>query len=160
MKQRVALETQQIDLNKVLLPPRTWQQELKIPQRFAATLKAARELGINRIAPATRPTADVAPLGFIVTGMAGPYLEHVLADLGLAGVFPVLYMGMSYPADVDLVHDFSKLCTNLVIIEERRSFLEKNIRDGLFHVLNRFAKHGAVFRQPIRDRKPSQARIG
>src|SRR3954469_1193505 len=30
-KQRVALETPQIDLNKVLLPPRTWQEELKIP---------------------------------------------------------------------------------------------------------------------------------
>ena len=29
-----------------------------------------------------------------------PYLEHVLADLGLAGVFPILQMGMSYPADV------------------------------------------------------------
>src|SRR3954471_12509488 len=47
-KQRVQLETQQIDLGKVLLPPRTWQQELKIPERFAAITKAARELGLNR----------------------------------------------------------------------------------------------------------------
>src|SRR5215218_2091670 len=78
MKQRVALETQQVDLNKVLLPPRTWQQELKIPQRFAATMKAARDLGINRIEPATRNSSEVAPLGFIVSGMAGPYLQHVL----------------------------------------------------------------------------------
>src|SRR5438270_2248914 len=93
MNQRVALETQQINLNKVLLPPRTWQQELKIPQRFAATLKAARELGINRIAPATRRTSEVAPLGFVVSGMAGPYLQHVLSDLGLAGAFPILHMG-------------------------------------------------------------------
>src|SRR5687768_6697415 len=38
MKQRVALETQRIDLNKVLLPPRTWQQELKVPERFAKTM--------------------------------------------------------------------------------------------------------------------------
>ena len=44
---------QQIDLDKVLLPPRTWQQELKIPERFAKTIAAARELGINRIIPAT-----------------------------------------------------------------------------------------------------------
>src|SRR5829696_3080223 len=49
--QRVALETQQIDLGKVLLPPRTWQQELKMPDRFAATIQGARELGLNRIAP-------------------------------------------------------------------------------------------------------------
>src|SRR3954468_11160537 len=134
-KQSVALETQQINLNKVLLPPRTWQQELKIPQRFAATLKAARELGINRIAPATRPTSNVAPLGFIVTGMAGPYLEHVLADLGLSGVFPILNFGMSYPVDVQIVREFSQLCDGMVVIEERRSFLEKNIRDGFFREL-------------------------
>src|SRR5687768_9961561 len=30
-KQRTQLETASVDLNKVLLPPRTWQQELKIP---------------------------------------------------------------------------------------------------------------------------------
>src|SRR3954468_17560626 len=48
-KQRVALETAAIDLSKVLLPPRTWQQELKMPERFAKTLQAARDLGLNRI---------------------------------------------------------------------------------------------------------------
>jgi indolepyruvate ferredoxin oxidoreductase len=131
-KQRIALDTPQIDLNKVLLPPRTWQEELKIPDRFARTMAKARELGINRIIPPTQPISDVAPLGFIVTGMAGPYLQHVLADIGLLGVFPVLQMGMSYPADVQLVAEFSKLCKNMIVIEERRSFLEKNIRDSLF----------------------------
>jgi indolepyruvate ferredoxin oxidoreductase len=156
-KQRIALETAKVDLNRVLLPPRTWQQELKIPERFGATMRAARELGINRIIPAVRGAglapADgdgsvldrnqhgrdardtVAPLGFVVTGMAGPYLRHVLADLGLAGVFPILQMGMSYPADVELVVEFSKLCKNMIVIEERRSFLERNIRDGLFKAL-------------------------
>src|SRR3954468_16764465 len=49
-KQRVALDTQQIDLGKVLLPPRTWQQELKMPERFAKTMHAARDLGITPIA--------------------------------------------------------------------------------------------------------------
>src|SRR5215210_5197448 len=37
MKQRVALETQNVNLDKVLLPPRTWQHELEIPRRFIAT---------------------------------------------------------------------------------------------------------------------------
>jgi indolepyruvate ferredoxin oxidoreductase len=151
-KQKIALETASIDLGKVLLPPRTWQQELRMPERHAQTIAAARELGINRICdtgfqpardasedqstphgPKTRVTP--APLGFIVTGMAGPYLEHVLADLGLSGVFPILQMGMSYPADVEFVREFSKSCKNMIVIEERRSFLEKNIRDGMFHAL-------------------------
>src|SRR3954471_19416470 len=138
-KQKVALDTARIDLNKVLLPPRTWQQELKVGDRHAKTVAAARALGLNKIIPASKSNAampgDVAPIGFVVTGMSGPYLQHVLADLGLLGVFPILQMGMPYPTDVELVADFAKLCKNVIVIEERRSFLEKNIRDGLFHAL-------------------------
>ncbi len=153
-KQQFALDTQSIDLGKVLLPPRTWQQELKMPERHAATVKAARQLGLNRIVASCRlPVASEgkgdgsstgnwqlttgnSPLGFIVTGMAGPYLEHVLADLGLSGVFPILHMGMSYPVDIQLVREFSASCKNMIVIEERRSFLEKNIRDGFFRELD------------------------
>src|SRR5665213_2804520 len=141
---------------------RTWQHELEIPDRHARTIAAARELGMNRIIPrstaaeastfggggsasptgssasappmgSTPDPAAVSPVGFIVTGMAGPYLEHVLADLGLSGQFPVLQMGMSYPVDVQIVAEFSALCRDMIVIEERRSFLEKNIRDGLYH---------------------------
>ncbi|HEY2588121.1 MAG TPA: DUF6537 domain-containing protein [Tepidisphaeraceae bacterium] len=192
-QQKLALDTQQIDLNKVLLPPKTWQRELEIPNRHAKTIVAARQLGLNRIIPTavrsdaetrrrgdeektrsdagTRgrgdaekeqgvgaiaselisafpppvsasvpasprppiPASSPAPLGFIVTGTAGPFLRHVLSDLGLSGVFPILQMGMSYPADVQLVGEFAKLCDRMIVIEERRSFLEKNVRDGLFH---------------------------
>ncbi len=53
----------------------------------------------------------------------------------MTGLFPILQMGMSYPADVLLVQEFSALCRNIIVIEERRSFLEKNIRDELFHTL-------------------------
>ncbi|HEY8666301.1 MAG TPA: thiamine pyrophosphate-dependent enzyme, partial [Tepidisphaeraceae bacterium] len=160
-QQKIALDTSKIPVDKtVLLPPRSWRKELQTDERYAATMARARELGINRIISArstgyqpVQPSrseriedrsaeahgqvahATVAPLGFIVTGMGGPYLQHVLADLGLSGVFPILQMGMSYPADVELVRDFSKLCKNMVVIEERRSFLEKNIRDSAFRFL-------------------------
>jgi indolepyruvate ferredoxin oxidoreductase len=177
MKQRMALDTQQVNFDRVLLPPRTWQHELQIPARFEKTIETARELGINHIVPVRSPfspspgtpgegwggglsvaaqhsapnspilnpqpptlnpeprTANPSPLGFIVTGNGGPFLEHVLADLGLGGVFPILHMGMSYPADVKLVAQFSTLCKDMVVIEERRSFLEKNIRDGIAHAM-------------------------
>jgi indolepyruvate ferredoxin oxidoreductase len=131
-KERIALETQRIDLNRVLLPPRTWQEELKIPQRFERTMQVAREVGINRIISGK---AHGQAVGFIVTGNAGPYLQHVLADIGLLGEFPILQMGMSYPVDVQLVREFAKSCKNMIVIEERRSFLEKNIRDAMFHAL-------------------------
>lgn len=136
--QRVNLNTSQVNLERVLLPPRTWRTEMKTDERFAKTMKVARELKINRIEPATRniPSHDApAPLGFIVTGMGGPYLRHALFDLGLSGVFPILNMGMSYPADSALVKEFSAICRTMVVIEERRGFLEKNIREALFRDL-------------------------
>ena len=129
---KIALDTKNIPVQKtVLLPPRTWQKELLTPERFAATIKVAREVGINRIIPAAAGDQAVAPLGFIVTGMAGPYLQHVLNDIGLLGQFPVLQMGMSYPVDVQLVAEFGGFCKQMIVIEERRSFLEKNIRDSV-----------------------------
>jgi len=134
--ERIALDTQLIPVDKtVLLPPRTWKKELQTDDRFAATMAKARELGINRICPAKAHGSAVGPIGFITTGMARPYLEHVLHDIGLTGQFPILNMGMSYPADVQLVREFSKICKHMIVIEERRSFLEKNIRDSLFHKL-------------------------
>jgi indolepyruvate ferredoxin oxidoreductase len=132
--QKIALETARIDLGRVLLPPRTWRRELLFGKRFADTMRAARELGINKIIPHEK-AGEPAPLGFIVTGMAGTYLNHVLADLNLEGLFPILQMGMSYPADALLVQEFSNLCKTMIVIEERRSFLEKNIRDEAFHAL-------------------------
>src|SRR5689334_19538065 len=44
-QQKFALDTQQIDLSKVLLPPRTWMKELEYPERHAKTVIAARALG-------------------------------------------------------------------------------------------------------------------
>lgn len=135
--QRIALETAKIDLDKVLLPPRTWEHELKMEERHATTLKAARELGLNKIIPATRAVQRVSPLGFIVCGMSGPYLAQVLRDIGLDGVFPILQMGMQYPTDVEIVREFGEQCRNMIVIEERRSFLEKNIREGFFKKFSR-----------------------
>src|SRR5919112_1659820 len=134
--QKIALDTTQIPVQKtVLLPPRTWMKELQTDTRYRMTMDRARELGINRIIPATRSPLAVAPLGFITTGMGRPYLEHVLSDLGLLGVFPILNLGMSYPADEQLVAEFAQLCKHMIVIEERRSFLEKNIRDSAFRFL-------------------------
>jgi indolepyruvate ferredoxin oxidoreductase len=147
---RIELDTAKIAVQRtVLLPPRTWMRELGVEERFDTTVAKARELGINKMIRSTgvSPVSDDAghgrdaratksPLGFIVTGMAGPYLNHVLSDIGLLGHFPILQMGMSYPVDVDMVAEFAQTCEKMIVIEERRSFLERNIRDGLFRKLD------------------------
>ncbi|MEM6315650.1 MAG: thiamine pyrophosphate-dependent enzyme, partial [Planctomycetota bacterium] len=123
------LESQKIDLDRVLLPPRTWQQELTMPERHQHACKVARELGLNKIIPAN--TAGHAPIGFVTTGMSDTYLRHVLRDTGLAGRFPVLHLGMCYPVDAQLLAEFGQECEHMIVLEERRSFVEKNLRDAV-----------------------------
>ena len=118
-KQRLALATATIPVERtVLLPPRTWQKELGVADRFAVTLQTAREVGVNRMYPAaqSRLAPGKSPLGFITTGMGKPYLDHVLADIGLLGQFPVLNLGMSYPVDVAMVREFSETCKHMIVI--------------------------------------------
>ena len=160
MTDRVDMATANVNLEKVLLPPRTVFRELEMPTRHATAIAVARELKINQIIPAkvglgawalglsekkdpdfpssTNPQAlsPKAPIGFITTGMARIYLEQILADVGLDGRFPILNMGMPYPCDIELVREFGEHCETMIVIEERRSFLEKNIRDGLFKEFN------------------------
>ena len=134
------MDTAAVDLNRVLLPPRTVWKELEIPSRHATAISVARELGLNEITPAT-PRANGtngerrAAIGFITTGMSRIYLEQLMAEIGLPARFPILNMGMPYPCDIELVREFAQTCDVMIVIEERRSFLEKNIRDGLFKEL-------------------------
>ena len=133
---RFELDTAKIPVDRmVLLPPRTWRNELEMPARFEKVMQAARELGINRIWENAGSRTKKAEIGFIVSGCAGAYLRQILTDVGMANAFPVLEMGMSYPADARLVAEFAQQAQKLIVIEERRSFLEKGIRDALFTVL-------------------------
>ncbi|HEX8325348.1 MAG TPA: DUF6537 domain-containing protein [Tepidisphaeraceae bacterium] len=134
MLAKVDLDTANVDLEKVLLPPRTVFRELEMPSRHATAVQVAREIGVNQILPSK--SLAHSPIGFITTGMSRIYLEQVLADVGLSGRFPILNMGMPYPCDVELVKQFGETCDTMIVIEERRSFLEKLIRDGLFKEFN------------------------
>jgi len=116
-----------IDLDKhVLLPPKTWWQEAKYASRFARAIAEARRLGLNRIDyPADAPK----PIGLATSGLAYGYLVQTLWELGLLGEFPILKFGMSYPADAGLVRELAAQCERIIVVEERRSFLEEQIND-------------------------------
>ncbi len=130
---RIELDTAKIDLDdRVLLPPRTWWKEDAFTQRFADLWTAARELGVNRIefSKATGRDASAtkkAPLGFVATGLAYVYLTHALAELGVLGDIPILKLGVSYPADPQLVEEFATTVEKIIVVEERRGFLEEQI---------------------------------
>jgi indolepyruvate ferredoxin oxidoreductase len=128
----IQLDTTKVDFERtVLLPPRTWRREQNFPARYERLWASARQLGINQVAPATNP--GKAPLGFISSALAHSYLEHALQQFGLTGTFPVLKLGLTYPLDPQLIDSFADLAENLVVVEERRGFLEEQIVQLLAH---------------------------
>ena len=57
------------------------------------------------------------------------YLEHALAELGVADKVPILKLGISYPIDAQLVEEFSRQVRSIFVIEERRGFMEEQITE-------------------------------
>jgi indolepyruvate ferredoxin oxidoreductase len=133
-KQRKALRyTQDVEPHvdeTVLLPPRTSHQEATLAGRFDRAIDAARELGVNRILhPAQK--GERATLGFVAAGSAYGYLAQSLEDMGLTAACPILKLGMVYPVDPVLVDRLAAMCDRVVVIEERRGFVERQVREAL-----------------------------
>ncbi|NQU76333.1 MAG: FAD-dependent oxidoreductase, partial [Planctomycetes bacterium] len=119
------LETAAIDTDKfVLLPPKTWWQEQSLSERFGRAISAARRLGLNRI---EYPSSSRKALGFVSSGLAYGYLRQGLWELGLLGEFPIAKFGMSYPMDAEMVRELASQCERIIVVEERRGFLEEQI---------------------------------
>jgi len=125
--QGLQLETAAINLNKrVLLPPRTWWQEETLSDRHERAIAASKALGLNRI---EHPAHRRKPIGFATSGMAHAYLVQALWELGLLGEMPILKFGLSYPIDPNLVRQMAGQCERLIVVEERRGFLEEQINE-------------------------------
>jgi indolepyruvate ferredoxin oxidoreductase len=123
----VTLETQNFDLDTtVLLPPRTWAREATLPQRFEKLLQEVRLRRMNHIRPSSFGDKR-APIGFVASGLSYCYLEHALTEMGLAGKYPILKLGVSYPVDPEVVLSFAQRAESLYVIEEKRGFIETQI---------------------------------
>ncbi len=110
----------------VLLPPRSWRREQALHERFDAVKAEARRLGVNRLVHGPQK-GETVPLGLIASGVGYAYLAHALEELGLTGRLPILKLGMCYPVDEKLVIDFARQCEQIVVVEERRSFVERQV---------------------------------
>ena len=121
--------------DRVIIPPSTVQKEEQVlHERFPALLKKVREAGLNQILYA--PDDGKRPIGFVTSSLAYCYLEHALELLGLTGHFPILKYGLTYPLDDVILGQFGKLVDELVVVEEKRPFLEEQVQ-ALVHQLSR-----------------------
>jgi indolepyruvate ferredoxin oxidoreductase len=122
----IQFDTSTVDFEKnVLLPPRTWRREQELPARYRRLWTSARHHGVNRITPGR--SGGHAPLGFVSSALAYSYLEHALAQMGVTDMFPLLKLGITYPLDPELIETFADQVENIVVVEERRGFLEEQI---------------------------------
>lgn len=126
----------------VMIPPHTSLREATLPARFERFLNAVRERGLNRVEGPTG--TGRAPVGFTAAGLSYCYLIQALRELGLEGRFPVLKWGVSYPLDEALLTTFAGRVDHLIVIEEKREFLETQI----VRTLQRAHQEGRLARPP------------
>jgi len=121
---RFSLNTYTLDLeNTVLLPPRTGRREVEMPQRFELLLREVDRLGINRLADVSNSN-DVL---IVTSGLAYQYVRQTLDDIGLSDRIPLLKLGVTYPLDASRISPLLQRFKHVLVIEERRSFIEDQL---------------------------------
>ncbi len=77
-----------------------------------------------------------APIGLITVGRAHMDTLHALRRLGLADhpQLALYKVGLSWPLETEGLRDFARGKRALLVIEEKRSFVESQLRDALYHL--------------------------
>ncbi|MGH9719376.1 MAG: indolepyruvate ferredoxin oxidoreductase family protein, partial [Bryobacteraceae bacterium] len=146
-----------------LVVPFTLILEHEVNQR---RLDAAREYArlnkVNRMFGAR----DGAWLGIATAGKPYYDLMQALRDLGVAGAdLPALGVriakfGMTFPLEPRFCRDFAEGLDTVLVIEEKRSFLELQLRDVLYNaphrpqVIGKEDESGATLFPPVAELEP------
>jgi indolepyruvate ferredoxin oxidoreductase len=103
-----------------------------VMERLPAALAWARA---NRLDRLVFGAAD-APIGLVTVGRAHPDTLHALRALGLEGhpQLALYKIGMTWPLEAEGIRGFARGKRALLVIEEKRSFVETQIRDALYHL--------------------------
>jgi indolepyruvate ferredoxin oxidoreductase len=122
--------------NPLLLPPYGLEMEREIHYgRLEAARAFAAANGINRVA---LDTAD-AWLGLVAAGKTYYDLREALRELGLDEAalrhhgIRILKLGMLFPMEPGIVRHFARGLEEILVVEEKRSFVEMFVRDVLYN---------------------------
>jgi indolepyruvate ferredoxin oxidoreductase len=125
------------------------QEALVAERRLRAARAYARHNGLDRVAGA----APGARLGVVCAGKTYLDVIQALADLGAdqadAGI-RVLKLAMTYPLAEDTVLEFAASADELVVIEEKRPFIETQLRAIL---------HEAGSRVPVQGKRDRSGQV-
>ena len=118
-----------------LVTPMSLEQERDIAYgRLDAAVAYAAANGLNEISGAT----GAARLGIAAAGRTFAELRQALADLGLDdddlrrfGI-RLLRLGMVWPMEPEIVHRFARGLDEILVLDEKRAFIELFLRDVLY----------------------------
>ncbi len=103
-----------------------------LDERLPAARAWWRANGIDRV---TQGTAE-APIGIVTVGKAHHDTLHALDAMGLARHpgLAIYKVGMTWPLETVGLREFAKGRRLLLVVEEKRSFVEAQIRSALFNL--------------------------
>ena len=77
-----------------------------------------------------------APIGIVVVGKAYHDVLHALGRLGLRGApgLAIRKVGLAWPLETEGLRRFAAGKRALLVVEEKRSFVERQLRDALYNL--------------------------
>ncbi len=103
-----------------------------LDERLPAARAWWRANGLDRV---TQGTAE-APVGIVTVGKAHQDVLHALAAMGLSRHpgFAIYKVGMTWPLETEGLKQFARGRRALLVVEEKRSFVEAQIRSALYNL--------------------------
>ena len=114
-----------------LIVPFTLRLEAEVnDRRLEAARRFARANAVNRSFGARD-----ARLGILTAGKSYYDLMQALRDFGMqdASRIRIAKMGMTFPLEPEFVKEFARGLDTILVIEEKRSFLELQLREALYN---------------------------
>lgn len=109
----------------VMVPPHSLRADVSmIKERFPKVLNILREKKLDK----TFGKND-SKIGFISSGAVFEILKHVLDDNFLLEKFSLYKIGAPYPLIDELLVPYLKNLETLIVVEEKRGFLETELRE-------------------------------
>ncbi|HVC60591.1 MAG TPA: indolepyruvate ferredoxin oxidoreductase family protein [Acetobacteraceae bacterium] len=131
-----------------------------IDERLPAVLAWARANRLDRLVSG----APGAPIGLVTVGKAHEDTLHALRMLGLARDPRIaLYkVALTWPLETEGLRDFARFKRVLFVIEEKRPFVEPQLRDALYHlpaaarpdIVGKTDARGAPLLSPLMELSP------
>lgn len=122
----IELNPEEFDLSKnVMVPPNSYKADVTmITERFPKVYEVLKEFALDKIFGNTK-----SKLGFITSGAVFEILKQVLDDNDALSRFSLYKVAAPYPLIPELLLDYLKSLDTLIVVEEKRGFLENEIRE-------------------------------